>query len=80
MSSDALVTYLPAKLRIRGEFESLRARFVRGAQAHNLKIIGSNPIPAASQQVLEIVWFQWLFAVATLLKFCPWKRGGSSRK
>ena len=50
-------------------------------QAHNLKVIGSNPIPATSHQALENAPFSRAFCCADFgPKFRSWKRRGSGRR
>ena len=50
-------------------------------QAHNLKVIGSNPIPATSQQALENMMFSRAFCCLDFgPKFRSWKRRGSGRR
>src|SRR5467141_3681963 len=47
-------------------------------QAHNLKVIGSNPIPATRQQALENAPFSRAFCRSNFgPKFRSWKRRGS---
>jgi hypothetical protein len=50
-------------------------------QAHNLKVIGSNPIPATRHQALENKSFSRAFCCPNFgLKFRSWKRRGSGRR
>ena len=50
-------------------------------QPHNLKVIGSNPIPATSQQALENMSFSRAFCCSAFEpKISSWKRRGSGRK
>jgi hypothetical protein len=50
-------------------------------QAHNLKVIGSNPIPATSHQALENTSFSMAFSCSDFdANFRSWKRRGSGRR
>ena len=50
-------------------------------QAHNLKVIGSNPIPATRHQALENVSFSRAFCCPNFgRKSRSWKRRGSGRR
>ena len=50
-------------------------------QAHNLKVIGSNPIHATKFEALENVMFSRAFCCPDFgLKFRSWKRRGSGRR
>jgi hypothetical protein len=47
-------------------------------QAHNLKVTGSNPVPATRHQALENVSFSRAFCCPDFsAKFRSWKRRGS---
>jgi hypothetical protein len=49
-------------------------------QAHNLKVIGSNPIPATSHQALESASFSRAFCCSKFgWIFRPWKRHEETR-
>jgi hypothetical protein len=55
--------------------------FGENFQAHNLKVIGSNPIPATRQQALENKSFSRAFCCSKFgWKFHSWKHRGSGRR